>query len=120
MIRHDARFHQIRQKLIEMAKDRKLINYGYFIRGGYGVGRGQGNPGQIGTVLGDICEYENSMGHPLLSAICVLKSTGMPSSGFWDLQFIPQSIRNGSAEQKRRFWEAERDKVFNYWQRHDP
>ena len=119
-MQQDIRFKRIYQKLIEKAKAGKLINYGDFIYGGCGVARGQGKPWQIGTVLGDICEYEHSNGRPLLSAICVLRETGMPSVGFWDLEFIPDSIRNGTEVERREFWKARRDEVFNYWQRHDP
>ena len=118
-MRQDIRWSRIRQKLIEQAKARELINYGKFIYGGYRVARGQGKPWQIGTVLGKICEYEHGEGRPLLSAICVL-ITGMPSVGFWDLEFIPDSIRNGTETQRREFWKVERDKVFDYWQRNDP
>lgn len=119
-MQHEVRLRRIRDRLIEKAKARELIEYGEFLYGGYGVARGQGAPWQIGTVLGDICEYEHSQRRPLLSAICVLRATRMPSSGFWELEFIPESIRNGTKAQRREFWESARDEVFDYWQRHDP
>jgi len=114
-MQQDIRFKRIRQKLIEKARAGELINYGEFIYGGYRVARGQGKPWQIGTVLAEICEYEHNNRRPLLSTICVLKQTGMPSVGFWDLEFIPDSIRNGTQVQQRRFWEPKRDAVFGYW-----
>ncbi|MCK4369315.1 MAG: hypothetical protein KAV68_06650 [Dehalococcoidales bacterium] len=121
-MQHDIRLRRIREKLIEKAKVRELIEYGYFINGDYGVARGQGAPWQIGTVLGEICASEYREGRPLLSAICVLATTRMPSSGFWDwdVEFIPEFVRNGTEAQRREFWEPVRDEVFDYWQRHDP
>ena len=116
-MQHDVRLRRVRNRLIEKAKARELIEYGEFINGDYGVARGQGAPWQIGTVLGEICENEHREKRPLLSAICVLKLPGMPSSGFWDMKFIPGSVRNGTKAQRRKFWEITRDEVFDYWQR---
>ena len=116
------RFMRIRAKLIETAKTGQLITYGEFVNNSsYKVVRGQGQPWQIGTVLGDICTFEHNQGRPLLSAICVLKKRGkpdMPSSGFWELDFLPDSVKKGTYEQQRRFWECKRDEVFDYWQKH--
>jgi len=113
-MQHDVRLRRIRERLIEKAKAGELIEYGEFIYGGYGVARGQGAPWKIGDVLGEISENEYRAGRPLLSAICVLRASGMPSSGFWELNCIPQSIRNGTYAQQRAFWEAERHRVFNF------
>ena len=113
-MQHNVRLRRIRERLIEKAKTGELIEYGEFINGDYGVARGQGAPWQIGTVLGEICENEHREGRPLLSAICVLRATRMPSSGFWELEFIPKSIRNGTYTQQRHFWESTRDQVFNF------
>jgi hypothetical protein len=110
-MQHHQSFNRIREKLIEYAKVSKLIEYNYFIYGGYGVARGVGKPWKIGDVLGDICQYERENGRPLLGAICVLKATRMPSIGFWG--FL------GLNRPDRAKWEIERDKVFNYWQTHN-
>lgn len=33
---------------------------------------------------------------------------------------IPDSIKSGTQAQRKEFWEKERDKVFDWWQKHDP
>jgi hypothetical protein len=106
-MQHHHSFKRIRDKLIEQAKAGELIEYSYFIYGGYGVARGDGQPWKIGSVLGDICRFERENGRPLLGCICVLKATGMPSVGFW-------GFLGGTYSQAK--WMVERDKVFKYWQ----
>jgi hypothetical protein len=118
-MRQDIRVLQIRQRLIKAAKNRKRICYGEFINNQfYCVARGQGQPHKIGNVLGEICDAELAATpkRPLLSAICVLKSNGMPSSGFWGYLGLSD---NATDEEKRQKWEPERDRVFSYWQTHD-
>ncbi len=110
------RVFRIRQRLIKAAKNRELVYYGEFINNPiYCVVRGQGQPHKIGDVLGEICETERAAGKPLLSAICVLKITGMPSSGF--RRFLDPSGSATERELQTR-WERERDRVFTYWQAH--
>ena len=116
-MQHEVRVKRIRERLIEKAKARELIEYGEFINGHYGVARGQGAPWQIGTVLGEICKNERSQGRPLLCAICVLKSTGMPSKGFWKGPTYEQARKRGVSKQD--FWESEVNEVYDYWQKHD-
>jgi hypothetical protein len=106
-VEQHTRVLRVRQRLIKAAKNGELVNYGEFIYNPtYCVARGQSQPHKIGNVLGEICETERSAGRPLLCAICVLKGSGMPSSGFW--RFL------GTKQPDRKKWENERDRVFNY------
>ena len=113
-MQHVERLRRVRERLIEKARDGELIEYNEFIMGNYGVARGQGVPWKIGDVFDEINENELRERRPLLSAICVLKETGMPSSGFWEMECIPEYIRNGTYAQRRKFWESARDEVFNF------
>jgi hypothetical protein len=116
-MQHDVRFSRIRSKLIERARARELVTYGEFIGDPYyRVARGQGESWKIGNVLYEICKYEHDAGRPLLSAICVLSATGRPNRGFWELEFIKQPKQPAEREE---FWQRERDKVWDYWQKHD-
>lgn len=96
----------IRSKLIGVAKTGEVIFYREL-----GIGRGKA----AGRVLGDICVHEHSQGRPLLSAVVVNKSTGMPSEGFWGLPVIPPDLTN---RQRPVFWAKELIGVINYWQTH--
>ena len=113
-MQHEERVRRVRERLIEKARAGELIEYNEFIKGNYGVARGQGAPWKIGDVFDEINEKEIREGRPLLSAICVLITTGMPSYGFWEMECIPESIRNGTYTQRRKFWESARDEVFNF------
>jgi hypothetical protein len=110
----DERIRRVRERLIEAARSGELVYYGEFIRGDYGVARGQGSRWKIGDVLDEINHREAAENRPLLSAICVLEYTGMPSVGFWEMDLIPPGIRGGSWAQQRQFWESARDDVFNH------
>jgi hypothetical protein len=104
----------VRERLVQKAKVKELIEYNEFIKGNYGVARGQGAPWKIGDVLDEINQSELNARRPLISAICVLKQSRMPSSGFWQMNCIPKHIRNGNYTQQRKFWESTRDQVFSF------
>lgn len=112
------RFNRVRAALIEKAKDRELVNYGYFINNPcYGVVRGEGKPWMIGNVLYEICKHESQHRRPLLSAICVLKLNGkltMPSSGFWEMDLMSDKVKRGTLSERRKYWENMRDSVFDF------
>lgn len=63
----------IRNKLIEAARAGAVIFYQEL-----GIGRGRA----LGTILGEISDYESNQGRPLLSAIVVSRAKGMPNPGF--------------------------------------
>ncbi len=96
----------IRDRLIQAARRSEVVFYREL-----GIGRGRA----VGVILEEISEYEHSSGHPLLSAIVVLKGTGMPSEGFWRDSGIP---RNLTDKQRPVFWAKELTEVINYWQSH--
>lgn len=94
----------IRQRLIEVARTRRLITYRE-------VGEELNIPAwwrQLGRLLGEICIYEHAQGRPYLSAIVVRGDTRRAGSGFWGLPDISAGIS----------WEHYRDEVWEYWSRH--
>jgi hypothetical protein len=80
--------------------------------------RGPGR-GYIGEVLEEVCRSEYSKGHPLLSALVIHKVDQLPGEGFWRIEVLPQWVKNASDAEKKAFWEREREKVLEYWQKHD-
>ena len=98
----------IREKLIKVAKGKKTIYYSEL-----GINRRW-----VGEIVGDISIYEREQGRPLLSAVVVRKDTKMPGEGFWGLTYETQSAKTGV--DRRNFWKSELNKVYNYWQKHDP
>ena len=98
--------HDIRDKLIRAARAGEVIFYLEL-----GIGRGR----VLGTILGDISDYESNQGRPLLSAVAVSKVRGMPNPGFWGIPGIPPNLTD---KQRPIFWAREVIKVINYWQNH--
>ena len=69
---------------------------------------------EIGHVLGEIVEDELAADRPMLSAVAV-SVNGLPGPGFYTL--AEELHRLGPDEDKRIFWEAERDAVYEAWRR---
>jgi len=105
-VKEAAMRQDIRNRLIQAARAGEVIFYQEL-----GIGRGRA----LGTTLGAICEYEQSQGRPLLSAIAVSKAKGMPNPGFWGTPGVPPNL---SDKQRPIFWAREVVKVINYWQSH--
>ena len=99
--------------LIEVAKKKTLITYNDLMTRLRGPGRAY-----IGEIVGEISILESQQKHPLLSAVIVRKDTKIPGEGFWGLTYKTQSAKTGVG--RRNFWVSELNKVYDYWQRHDP
>jgi hypothetical protein len=69
----------------------------------------------VGHLAGEISEDEIRRGRPMLSALVVQKSSGMPGDGFFILAQTLGRFTGGSQAAKRRFWERERDSVYDAW-----
>jgi len=96
----------IRTRLIEVARAGEVVFYQEL-----DIGRGRA----LGTILGEISDYESNQGRPLLSAVAVSKVKGMPNPGFWGVPGIPPNLTD---KQRPIFWAREVLKVINYWQSH--
>jgi len=93
----------------------RLITYKQLMDEMRGPGRGY-----IGQVLEEICQEEHQNARPLLSVLVVHSSDKLPGDTFWKLAVVPENVRNGTKEMKKGFWEEERGRVYEYWQRHAP
>jgi hypothetical protein len=68
---------------------------------------------EIGWILGEISEDEHTAERPMLSAVAVNVGGG-PGPGFF--AFARElGILSSEPSEERRFWEAEREKVYSTW-----
>jgi hypothetical protein len=118
---------EIRNRLIEVAKKGRTINYQELMiefgltRGGY-----PNAENKVGDAVGDISNFENSNGRPRISSIVVHKSDGYPGGGFFGLDDIPEPLKREPKEfnnplslDDKKFVEAEQKRVWDYWNKHD-
>jgi len=96
--------------LIEVAKRENTITYKNLMEKMGGPGRGY-----IGEILEEICQRERDEKRPLLSALVVHSNDQLPGYAFWKLSFMPEGIRNGTKEAKRKFWKQQRSEVWKKW-----
>ncbi len=102
----------IRKKLIKVAEDKKLISYGE-LGSEFGI-----HAINVGKLVGEISLFESHHCRPLLSAVVINATTRVPSPGFWKGPTYLEAHRKGIG--KLDFWEYELNRVYDYWQRHDP
>jgi len=105
----------IRPILVRVAKERDFITYKELQEEMGGPWRGY-----IGEVLEEVSYKEYEDGLPLLSALVVHKTDRLPGNGFWELRVLSSSLKNASMEEKKKRWEEEYKKAWEYWKKHDP
>ena len=71
---------------------------------------------EIGQILGEISEEEHSRGRPMLSAVA-LGAARLPGEGFFNLAGSLGYQFEATTAGKRAFWEEEKKKVYETWQR---
>jgi hypothetical protein len=110
-------YHLVYAELIRAAQYRGVTTYqaiaqimGLPVTGAY-MGT------ETGKILGEISEDELNQGRPMLSAIAVGVS-GLPGQGFFGLaEQLGRLPTGASDEEKRRFWEQEREALYETWRR---
>ena len=103
-------------ELITAARYRGTVTYQEIalIMGLHPAGAHMGT--ETGQVLGEISEDEHLRGRPMLSAIAVGVSE-FPGDGFFALAGKLGKLTDSTADGKRKFWEKERDAVYETWRR---
>lgn len=97
---------ELKDKLVEAASKRATLFYGELIE--------KVDPYNIGILsakLDRITGVELNEGRPMLCAIVINKSTGLPGEGFWEL-CDTLGVEDES-------WEDIRDKCFDYWGKYE-
>ena len=109
----DEKTQIIYNKIREIARDEDYTYYseiapliGVDIKTNWGRNR-------IGAILDCINRIEHSEGHPLLSAVVILKDANMPGAGFFKLaKCLGLQSPN---EDNLMFWIRELRRVHDYW-----
>src|SRR5215217_2249016 len=115
MSKHFVRVYRL---LIGAAENRQTVTYGQVAAimdlppQGSHMGR------VTGQVLGAIVLREQACGRPMLSAVAVSSTNGMPGSGFFGLA-EEQDLLSPAARKDERtaFWKAELERVYEEWSR---
>lgn len=116
--RDTREFLLVYRQLITAAEYRGLVTYVQVARILGIRSLGQHMARQVGQVLGEISEDEHSAGRPMLSAIAV-GAGGMPGDGFFGLARRLKKLSGSNSADERRFWESERDQVYEVWKPKD-
>ncbi len=119
MIRED-----VRDELIEVAKKRRTVTYGYLMKK-FRISRGHPRGFGIAGVIGEIGRHEHERGAPGFGAIVVRKDTGYPGGGYFCYDNLPRGLRRGRDKganprlsgAEKEYIDAERETIWNYYQR---
>jgi hypothetical protein len=70
----------------------------------------------VGRMLGNVALREQTVGRPMLTAVVVSSVTKQPGAGFYDLaEEFGHIPRVASDQERRAFWESERQRVYEVW-----
>ena len=106
--------NRARNKLIEIASRGETITYSELMREIGGPGWGY-----IGQVLKGVCGGEHRQNRPLLGSVVVRAKVKHPGDGYWQSSPTLESISYASKKQRLEFWQKERGKVYEYWQKYN-
>lgn len=106
---------EIRQRLIEAARDRGFVHYSQ-VADWLGINMDAqrlDHCRELFQTLDEISTHEAECGRPLLSAVVVRKEDSMPGGGFFKM-----AVKNGRKrphEDRDAFFFAELRRVWDYW-----
>lgn len=109
----------VRQKLVEIAKQRTTIQY-QKLSDVCNLGLCMQDKPQdrleIGNIVGEISEYEFENNRPLLSAVVVSDLANGPGNGFYELsQYLGEYSGSKDKNKRFEFWINELNKVYEHW-----
>jgi hypothetical protein len=98
--------------LIGIARERETVTYGEIGRQANLDMMKPPHRAVLGLMLDEIDRHEHAAGRPLLSAVVVLKQTGVSSRGFFA---CARTLGVETGPDERDFWAAELRRVYDYW-----
>jgi len=104
-------------ELIAAARCRRTLNYKEIAQIMGLPPSGHHMAKEVGHLLGEISQEEHQRGRPILTALVVAVTTGVPGSGFFDLARHFGKLQGTTPADERLFWEQERDAVYAAWKR---
>lgn len=110
-------YHRVFSLLIATAEQRGLTTYTP-VAARLGITQpGNHMSREVGRVLGEIVEDEHERGRPMLSAVVVRSGLdATPGPGFYVLARHLGRLASTDFDAERRFWEEERERVYDTWQ----
>jgi hypothetical protein len=69
----------------------------------------------VGRLLVEISSNEVEQNRPMLSALVVMKATGLPGPGFFRFARNLKKLQSESESDEHKFWKDERDRVYAEW-----
>ncbi|MGI9306945.1 MAG: hypothetical protein ACR2P5_06535 [Gammaproteobacteria bacterium] len=118
--RLDGNRAEIRQKMVDAAKNASTLSYGDLFSP-YGMDMGYDSQRALaGTFLGEICAEEHNAGRHLLSVLVVHADDKKPGDGFFGLaDELGFSINKRSPSNKKtEFFVKQLKLVYDYWAKH--
>ncbi len=110
--RGTAMYNEVRDLLIDAARQRSVIQYHPRITSIMDITEPGGYMrGELGQILGEICEDEDLAGRPMLSAVAI-SSENRPGKGFFDLA---RELGKPVGHDEDAFWQAELQALYEYW-----
>ncbi len=106
-------FDKVYCKLIQVARNRRTINYKEIAEIMGLPERGSYMARETGKILGKISKYEDTHNRPLLSAVVVREDTRIPGEGFFTLARELGELEENMDE--RTFWRRELKMIYDTW-----
>jgi hypothetical protein len=111
---------EMRHIMIEVARNRQTITYSELcaqLTTAYLHHRAP----SLTQLLIEIGAQEAKAGRPVLPAVVVAKATGMPGGGYFKSEpspLAPLPQGEGNSTDPKAMWEADLQRVFEYWSTH--
>lgn len=108
--------NDLRDKLIMIAKAKRTVSYSEI---GMQIGLIvdiMGQKYELYRLLGEVAEFENEKGHPMLTALVIKIKDNQPGKGFYTKAIKFGLLKNHEDEKaKYAFWVKELKKVHDFW-----
>jgi len=108
-------YHLVYCLLIQTARNQDTVTYQEIAEIMGLPLRGSHMSKETGRICGEISKEEGENGRPMLSAVVVSKSDGMPGEGFFVLAKKLGRLKDDT-KQLLEFWENEKASVYAVWQ----
>lgn len=106
---------EMRQVMVELAQQERTITYAELCAMLKTAYLHYHSPVLV-RLLDEIGLAESQAGRPVLPAVVVTKQTGIPGAGYFRIN--PQESPAAMAD-ARALWEADLQRVFEYWSKHE-
>ena len=107
-------FDKVRNKLIEVARNRRTVSYKEIAKVMELSPWGDYMSKETGRILREICDHEHEQGRPMLTAVAMGVSLDLPGEDFFTMAEKFGKF-TGSRWDKEAFWDRELRSVYAAW-----